>query len=420
MSTARVAIIGAGYAGMAAAVTLAEQAVPATVFESGPVPGGRARRVRIRGTTFDNGQHLLVGAYVELFRLMRTVGVAENAVLRRPLELCYARDLFSLHVPNLPGSLGLLTGLLRAHGVSISERLGAMRFMLAMRRKGFRVTPDCSVSQLLARHGQAGAIGKFLWGALCVSALNTPPAEASANLFLAVLRDTLNGPPGATDLVFARTDLSSLFPEPAARYIAARGGALHLETPVRGIVRTAGGLAIGEQVFSHVILACGPHQLGAFADTVGPLPHYAYQPIYTCYLQYPETVRLPRPMLGLDGGSVQWVFDRGRINGEAGRIACVISAEGAHRKMDHEHLAARCHGELRDAFSLPAPLSAQIIAEKRATIACAPDLPRIGPDTATPGLLLAGDYTDSDYPPTLEAAARSGVRAGRMVLDRLS
>ncbi len=428
MMSARVAIVGAGYAGMAAAVTLAAEGVAATVFEAGPVPGGRARRVRSGGEDFDNGQHLLVGAYRELFRLMRVVGVPDHAVLRVPLELRYAHDAFVMRVPRAPGAIGLLAGLLLARGVALGERLGAVRFVLSMRRSGFRVAPDCTVAELLARHRQDGAIGGFLWGALCVSALNTPPAKASANVFLAVLRDTLAGGAGATDLVFSRVDLSSLFPEPAASYVAQRGGELRLRSPVRRIVREGDRLRVEGQDYDHVIIACAPQQLAALIEGLPELSGaaraaaaYDYQPIYTCYLRYPRRVGLPSPMLGFAQGPVQWVFDREALNGETGRLACVISAEGDHSRLSHDELANACHRQLRDALpDLPEPTASQVIAEKRATIACTPGLARIEPRTALAGVTLAGDYADPEYPPTLEAAVRSGVRAARLALAGIS
>jgi len=144
----------------------------------------------------------------------------------------------------------------------------------------------------------------------------------------------------------------------------------------------------------------------------------SYEPIYTVYLQYPDGVRLDRPMLGLDRGHVQWVFDRGWLAGEHGLIACVISAHGAHEALTHAALAECCARELGDAIpGLPAPRGSQVIAEKRATAACVPGAPR--PDTrpALDGLYLAGDYTDPEYPPTLEAAVRSGLRAAQAVAE---
>jgi len=399
----RVAVVGAGYAGMAAAVTLAARGVPVTVFESGPVPGGRARRVISQGNELDNGQHILVGAYTELFRLMRTVGVAADAVLRLPFEIRYARE-FRLRSLWLPPPLGLLFGLLLANGISIQERIGAARFMAAMRQSGFRLPQDVSVKELLEAHGQDGRIGHFLWRPLCVSALNTPPAQASANIFLAALRDTLDGESDASDLLLPRVDLSTLFPEPAAQFVMRNGGEVRLRSTVENIQEL-------KKQFRSVIVAVGPHQVKALLPEASP--DYSYQPIYTCYLQYPEQVKLPFPMLGLADGLVQWVFDRGTLLGEKGRLACVISAQGDHQQMSLDEVAARCHHELKTSLGVPDPLWSRVIAEKRATITCSVNLKRV--DLNMPGVHLAGDYTDPEYPPTLEAAVRSGVRAASKI-----
>ena len=119
-------------------------------------------------------------------------------------------------------------------------------------------------------------------------------------------------------------------------------------------------------------------------------------------------------MLGLAGGLVQWVFDRGALTGERGRLACVISAQGDHQQMSLEELCELCHRELAAALpGLPAPRWSRAIAEKRATISCIPNLKR--PAAEYDGVYLAGDYTDPEYPPTLEAAVRSGVRAALKV-----
>jgi predicted NAD/FAD-dependent oxidoreductase len=118
-------------------------------------------------------------------------------------------------------------------------------------------------------------------------------------------------------------------------------------------------------------------------------------------------------MLGLADGLVQWVFDRGALLGEKGRLACVISAQGDHQQMSMDEIAERCHQELKKALSLPAPEWSRVIAEKRATISCSVNLKRI--NLEMPGVHLAGDYTDPEYPPTLEAAVRSGVRAASKV-----
>jgi hydroxysqualene dehydroxylase len=400
---ARVAVIGAGYAGMAAAVTLTALGIPVTVFESGPVPGGRARRITSQGTDLDNGQHILIGAYTELFRLMRQVGVAPDALLRLPLEVRYAEG-FRLRSRRLPGPLGLLAGLMLAKGIPLAERVGAVRFLRALKKDAFRLAADTTVKALLHEHRQDGRIGRFLWGPLCVSALNTPIDQASAKVFLAVLRDTLAGGEAASDLLLPRVDLSRLFPEPAAAFVLRHGGELRLRSPVADLAALEG--------FDALIVAVGPHQLKNLVPDLSF--DYAYQPIYTCYLQYGESVRLPFPMLGLASGLVQWAFDRGALLGERGRLACVISAQGEHQQMALDALCERCHRELAQAIpGLGTPLWSRAVAEKRATIACTPDVHRPPTETSDPRVFLAGDYTDPEYPPTLEAAVRSGVRAAR-------
>jgi squalene-associated FAD-dependent desaturase len=400
-------VVGAGYAGMAAAVTLVERGAQVTVLESGPVPGGRARRVTIQGHTLDNGQHILVGAYTTLFSLMRTVGVPADAVLRIPLELRYA-DGFKFRAYYFPAPLGLLAGLLLARGLPWRERVGAVRFMLALRGLGFRLAEDCSVSTLLERHAQHGRIGHYLWKPLCVSALNTLPEGASANVFLAVLRDTLASDAEASDLVLPKVDLSRLFPEPATEWLRAKGAEVRCGTTVRD-------LAALKSDYDAVVLAIGPHQLNTLLP--GAAAPFDYQPITTCYLQYEARSRLPFPMFGLADGLVQWVFDRGALTGEPGLFAAVISAQGDHQQMTQEELAATCHRELAAALpGLSAPQWSRVIAEKRATIAVTAGLKRPAVETDLPGITLAGDYTDPEYPPTLEAAARSGVRAAERAL----
>jgi len=403
----RVAIVGAGYAGMAAAVALTERGIPVSVFEAGPVPGGRARRITAHGRNLDNGQHVLIGAYGQLFRLMRIVGVASDAVLRMPLQVRYASG-FEFRALWLAPPLGLLAGLLLARGLPLAERLGAVRFMRALKRLAFELPEDLPVSELLQAHGQNGRIARYLWGPLCVSALNTPVELASARVYLAVLRDTLAGPAGASDLLLPRVDLSRLFPEPAAEYVASHGGEVRLRCAV-GDVREL-------KDFGAVVVAVGPHQLKTLLPDLALA--YSYQPIYTCYLQYAESVRLPFPMLGMAQGLVQWVFDRGALLGERGRLACVISAQGDHQQLSLDELCERCHDELAAAIPrLGKPLWSQAIAEKRATITCAPGLKRPPPEVH--GVFLAGDYTDPAYPPTLEAAVRSGVRAAGAVVESL-
>jgi squalene-associated FAD-dependent desaturase len=382
---------------MAAAVTLAERGVPVSVFESGPVPGGRARRVKTEGRELDNGQHILIGAYTELLRLMRLVGVPASALLRMPLDLRYA-DGFRLR-----GAFDLLF----SARIPLRERVDAVRFFLSLKKNSFRLAEDISVTALLERHRQNGVLGHYVWRPLCVSALNTPPEQASAQVFATVLRDSIAGPAGASDFLLPKVDLSRLFPEPAGAYLSRHGGELRGNTPVRD-------LAALQAEFEAVIVAVGPHQLKALLPEI--TAEYEYQPIYTCYLQYADGATLGSAMLGFSDGILQWAFDRAFLTGERGLIACVISAQGDHQQLTQEELAATCHRELKQAIrDLPDPLWSRVIAEKRATVACIPKIKNLEMKTNRKGLLLAGDYLDPDYPPTLEAAVRSGIRAASQI-----
>jgi hydroxysqualene dehydroxylase len=426
----RVAVVGAGWAGLAAAATLAEHGVPVTVFEASRSLGGRARRVTLEGIDLDNGQHILIGAYGETLRLMRLVGAdPERLLVRLPLEL---RDVsgFRLRAPPLPAPLHLLAALVLATGLTLAERLAAARFVAALRRSRFAVAADQSVDQLLARHDQTGALRDRLWVPLCVSALNTPPDRASARVFANVLRDTLGGGRAASDLLLPKADLGALFPAPAAAFVAARGGEIRLGAAVRGVARDGAGFRLDPDptAFGRVILACPPQhapallgdlpELGALAAALAAIEH---EPIYTCYLQYPDDVSLPFPMLGFSGGLAQWAFDRGALSGHRGLIAVVLSASGGHEALAHAELAATIHAELAGAFpGLPEPRWHRVIAERRATFSCRPGLGRPGNATPVPGLVLAGDYTASDYPATLESAIRSGVAAANLVSASLN
>jgi uncharacterized protein with NAD-binding domain and iron-sulfur cluster len=179
----------------------------------------------------------------------------------------------------------------------------------------------------------------------------------------------------------------------------------------------------GSMYFSHVICAASPANAARLFGAVPQLAPVAaqiqaltFQPIYTVYLQYPATVRLPQAMLGFDRCFTQWLFDKGQIAGHHGLIAAVISAEGLHQELEHEQLAQKVAQELREQLGITTtPLWHQVIAEKRATFSCEPDLVRPAHTSPLPRVLLAGDYTAGDYPATLEGAVMSGIRCAREI-----
>jgi len=449
------AIIGGGYAGMAAAVTLAARGIPVTVFESAKQLGGRARSVRHNATLLDNGQHILLGCYHETLRLIEQVGGnIEQDFLRLPLQLTL-HNRFELKSVDLPAPYHLLGGLLMAKGLSISQRLAAVRFMLSMRRINFRLPSATSgesagkvsgylgpLSQTLNRlrsmkqtgflgmtalellriHGQEDELLHLLWEPICIAALNTPAHKASAQVMLNVLRDSLNSVRSDSDMLLPRLDFSALFPERAAEFVKTRGGEVHIACGVEAIAVHGEEIELtsvnGAQRFNHVICAASPVAASRLFRAVPQLVHSAnqiaaipLQPIYTVYLQYPQQVALQQPMLGLHHCITQWLFDRGQISGQPGLLAAVISAEGLHQEWDHEVLVQKVVQELSGQLGLAeVPRWSKVIAEKRATFSCEPKLPRPPHLTPLPCLLLAGDYTAGDYPSTLEGAVRSGIR----------
>jgi squalene-associated FAD-dependent desaturase len=425
----KVAVIGSGYAGMAAAVKLAEHGIPVTLFESAKQLGGRARGVMHNNTRVDNGQHLLLGCYRETLRLIELVGGnIEQDFLRLPLQLDLHRQ-FSLKAPHLPAPFHLLMALFFAQGLSFSQRLSAARFMLVLRLKNFRLDRDMTVSQLLAVHQQDADLILKLWEPLCIAALNTPIHKASGQVLLNVLRDALSRSRADSDMLLPRIDFTALFPQRAASFIEQHSGRVFTSLGVEKIkvhhdhfeLSTVQGIS----AFSRVICATPPvvsakllGPIAELANTISQIDNLEHQPIYTVYLQYPENVTLPSPMLGLHQRVSQWLFDKGQIAAQHGLIAAVISAEGIHQEFPQDLLAQKVIDELDEEFGITAtPEWFKVIAEKRATFCCAPNLQRPAQQTALPGLLIAGDYTAGDYPATLEGAVLSGLTCADIILS---
>jgi predicted NAD/FAD-binding protein len=245
--------------------------------------------------------------------------------------------------------------------------------------------------------------------------------KASAQVLLNVLRDALNRTRADSDMLLPRIDFTALFPQRAADYVERHGGQVCVACGVETIVQKNDGIELvtaqGSHSFSHVICATSPavaekllRPIAALGKTVEQIGNLQHQPIYTVYLQYRVHIALPHPMLGLHQRFSQWLFDKGQIAGQSGLLAAVISAEGIHQKLSHEELAYKVMTELREEFGFDEqPEWFKVIAEKRATFCCSPDLQRPAQKTALPGLLLAGDYTAGDYPATLEGAVLSGI-----------
>jgi hydroxysqualene dehydroxylase len=411
---------------MAAALTLSGAGIPVTVYEASAQLGGRARRVEINGVALDNGLHILLGAYRETLRLVHSLHPnPAAALLRLPLEW-RIHDHFHFKAARLPAPLHLAAGLFTVEGAPWRERIAAARFMQAMRAARFQLKDDITVLALLLKYRQGEAFVRHLWEPLCLAALNTPLGRASGQVFLNVLRDGLDTGADAGEMLIARCDLSTLFPDPAADRLRAQGHAVRTSCTVESLHLNADEVVVrarGEsERHAHVIVAVSPHRakalfssVPALAPVVATLAAFRYQPIYSVYLQFDGAVRLPWPMLGLTGVA-QWVFDREAICAQRGLLGAVISAEGDHQQMTQGQLADLVHREIVDSLGpLPKLAWHRVIAEKRATFECGVGLNRPSTRTTLPNVHLAGDYTAGDYPATLEGAVRSGMAAAAQI-----
>ncbi len=435
-----VLIVGGGWAGLAAAVKLSKKGHAVTLLESARQPGGRARRIAFEtGTdkkiTADNGQHLLIGAYHGILELLDDIGMdIQQSLMRQSLSLTMHNlhgDSLKLKTPKLPAPLHLLFALLTASGLSMSDRLSALRFGLALFRGALFTATDISVAKLLQQQKQTSRLVDAFWEPLCLAMLNTPLQEASATVFLRVLSDAFLRQRRDADLLFPRQDLGALFPEPAMHYIEQQGGHVHLgmrvsslkieNDEIRGVhvddtfIPTR-QLVLATSVHATLDLIQGQEQL---AQLHSKLAQFRFQPVTTVYLQYPPEVQLSQPMQGLLGGCGQWLFDR-RHSNQPGMIAVVISSHGPHMAESKDTLSNRIATELAQLFPhWPAPKARFVIREKRATFSSCVNINSLRPENYTPvrGLWLAGDYTNNGYPATLEGAVRSGVQCAALIDD---
>src|SRR3990167_5859509 len=410
-----IAIIGAGWAGMAAAVAAVQAGHHVTVFEAARTVGGRARALDAAapdGTALalDNGQNILIGAYTESLRLMRLVGVdVDAALLRLPLVLRFP-DGSGLRLPDLPPPWDAL-----------------LRMAHAWQRAGFACHPGDTVAQLCANL-PARLLEGFI-DPLCVAALNTPAQEASGPVFLRVLQDSLFSGRGGSNLLLPRVDLGTLFPETAARWLRGRGAIVC--TGQRALSPAAGrrnDWQVDGTAFDAVVLATSSTEAARLVSQCAQTAPYAltvpmcdwsasaqalrFEAITTVYAQgtpHADGRLLPEPMLALHGDAghpAQFVFDRGQLGGPPGLLAFVASASRGERAQTERQVLEQARQQL----GLAGLQAVQTVVEKRATFACTPGLQRPAAAIA-PGLQACGDYIEGPYPSTLEGAVRSGTAA---------
>ena len=429
---ARVAIIGAGWAGLSAAVRAVQAGHRVVICEMSRQLGGRARALDDGDDALDNGQHILIGAYTRTLALMHDVGADAQTLLKRlPLNLRFP-DGAGLALRGGAPSLSLLSGILQFDGLGVGEQLSLLRHAAGWAVRGFSCSASLTVDALCV--GLAPRVRQLLIDPLCVAAMNTRAQQASARVFLRMLHDALLGGRGSADLLLPKRPLGDVLPRPAQRWLTTHGAELRLGARVVALCPSAdaqpAGWTVDGEHFDGVVLACSAHEAARLTEAIAPAwsSHTAalrFEPIVTVYAQA-DGARLASPITALyegDRAPAQFVFDLGQLGRKPGLFACVVS--GAQRWVDAGLVDTGRAALQQLAAAFPAatwpktPALMRTVAEKRATFLCIPGLLRPSASIA-PGLVAAGDYTEGPYPATLEGAVRSGERAMNRLTSHLT
>ena len=425
----KIAIVGAGWAGLSAAICATQAGHLVTLFEASRHWGGRARSLHINGEDgpiLDNGQHILIGAYQNCLQLMKTVGVEADKVLwRLPLQIIKA-DGTGLRLKNWPFPLNLLSGIASAKAWRLKDKASLVRKALEWQLQNFTCDPHLSVTDICL--GLTPTLQQDLIEPLCVAALNTPASEASGRVFLRVLKDALFGPAGSADLLLPRHDLGQIFPQAAIQWLQKNGADCRLGTRIENLDWQANrtpAWQVLDMDFDHVVIATTSNEAARLiapfnADWSDQARQIQFEAIATVYVQAPSHVQLPHPMLALASNAnapAQFVFDRGLIchsSNPPGLMAFVASAAQEGKEILEAQVMLQAQA-LMQALGYPHADSErlqllQTVVEKRATFACVPHLQR--PSASPhPMLSVCGDYIDGPYPATLEGAVMSGIQA---------
>lgn len=437
-----VLIIGGGFAGLAAGVELARQGRRVRLLEQKPHLGGRARSFHdpATGSVVDNGQHLFMGCYHSTRRFLEAIGTLERVRFQPNLELKFldaGGRLTSLECPPLPAPWHLLAGVLRSGSFTAAEKMQVLRLGRAL---GSEASSDngvarLSVTEWLERLGQSESLRRNFWDLICTAAMNEDPKIASAGLFERVLRLALFQSPEDSRLGISSVGLSECYTRAAADYITARGGRVELERNVTGLLISSGtleGLLAGEETIPAAAAVCAvpwtqfakllPHEVLRADPCFTNLLSLRPAPIISINLWFDRPVT-ELEFAGLRGSNIQWLFNKGKILGTAENyLSLVLSGAHEHIGSSKQDLEAMAVGELGE--FLPAARGARlvhslILKERAATFSPRWEADAMRPPARTPvrGLYLAGDWTATGLPSTIEGAVQSGYTAARAVLE---
>jgi zeta-carotene desaturase len=439
-----VLIIGGGFAGLAAGVALSEAGHRVHLLEQKPYLGGRARSFREpqTGSVVDNGQHLIMGCYHSTLHFLKTIGTLDRIWFQPRLTIRFVNPdgrQTTLECPNLPSPWHVLVGVIRSRSFSARQKREVLRMGLALRKSGAEADPGpMTVSEWLSHLGQSKGLQQNFWDLLCIAALNEDPAIASAALFSHVLRLALFSSPEDSRLGFPQVGLSDCFTEAAAAFIRSKGGKVECDRSVRSLMVADGHcrgvrLTDGAEIEAHATVSAAPWiQFASLLpqDLLRSEPYFGRllalrpAPILSVNLWF------DRPICEIDfaalrGTTIQWLFNKTRILRSAENCVSLVLS-GAHKYVawSKEDLAGTAVRELKALF--PAARDAKlehslVIKERFATFSPTCDAESLRPTCATPleGLFLAGDWTATGLPATIEGAVRSGYAAAKEIIRRI-
>jgi squalene synthase HpnD len=433
----KVVVLGAGYAGLAAAAELVLRGHDVTLVEGRALLGGRAHSFvdAKSGLVLDNGQHILMGCYHETLGLLRQLGGMGRLYSPPRMAVPFVSEKGrSILAATAPDPLHLLSALLGYGELSAGDKISAIKLALRL-RLGQKALPHESVETWLRRWGQTPNIIRALWEPLCIAALNEPVATGSAQLFATVIRRSFLAGAADSTILLSRVGLSDLFAPEVRKLLEMCRGTLRLQTPVTGLrfegttlreIKLGDGSVLQPEA---VVSALPWHVLRGLLPGDSQLARASGQiqdaPIVSLHLWLDRPI-LGEPFVGLLDSPVHWVFSRDHIHGAnpAGQEGHVITAvvSGARDLVDKtgpelEELTLRELGRFLPEARGVRVLHRMVYKARSATFAATPETEPLRPETTTEwsNFWLAGDWTNTGLPATIEGAIVSGNRAARAV-----